>query len=61
MRSADQAHFHIPYILLFNAMSAIPFQNALLAPYLTLPQGGKIQAECRCLRNAYLISVLTPT
>jgi hypothetical protein len=37
-------------------MAAFPFKNELLAPYLTLPQGGKIQAECENLSYAYLIS-----
>ena len=37
----------IPYTPLhLNTMATFPFHNDLLAPYLALPQGGKVQAEC---------------
>jgi hypothetical protein len=28
-------------------MASIPYKNDLLAPYLDLPQGEKVQAECK--------------
>jgi hypothetical protein len=28
-------------------MASLPYKNDLLAPYLALPQGEKVQAECK--------------
>lgn len=32
-------------------MSNYPYRNDLLAPYLALPQGDKVQAECELLSS----------
>jgi hypothetical protein len=32
---------------------AYPYRNDLLAPYLALPQGDKVQAECEILSLSY--------
>jgi glutamine synthetase len=38
---------------------AYPYRNDLLAPYLALPQGDKVQAECKLLSHLISLDVQT--
>lgn len=40
-------------------MAAFTYHNDLLAPYLALPQGDKVQAECMCIQPCTQPNVLT--